>query len=125
MTGTTCNTDVQVFWFLSATDLCSSVTIKSSTTNGSFFLPNTTNTVNVEARDACSNLTTCSFTVTVRRPVLGSLTINLTNTNTAIVISWTDGILQHSTNVLGTYVDVPGASPPTYIASVTNAARFY
>ena len=45
-----------------------------------------------------------------------------------LVVHWTDGILQHSTNVLSTnsaFVDVPGASPTTYITSVTNAARFY
>src|SRR5207247_2645570 len=29
MTVTTCNTNVQVFWFLSVTDLCSSVTVTS------------------------------------------------------------------------------------------------
>jgi hypothetical protein len=61
----------------------------------------------------------------VTRPVLGSLVINLTNTNTLVVVHWTDGILTHATNVLGPYLDVPGASPPTYTTSPTNAARFY
>jgi len=125
VTVTTCGTNVQVFWSLTATDVCNSVTITSSPPSGTFFLPNTTNTVTVQARDTCSNLTTCSFNVTVRRPVLGSLVINLANTNTLVVVHWTDGILTHSTNVLGPYIDVPGATPPTYTTSPTNAARFY
>jgi len=114
------------FWSVTATDLCNSVTITSSPPSGTLFLPNTTNTVSVQARDACSNLSTCSFTVTVHRPVLGSLVINLANTNTLVVVHWTDGILTHSTNVLGPYPRRARAHRHQLtLPSPTNAARFY
>jgi HYR domain len=122
----TCDTNVQVFWFMSAVDKCSSsVTVTSAPPSGAYFLANTTNTVTVIAWDACSNFSSCSFTVAVTRPILGSLSISLTNTNTLVVVQWTDGILQHCTNVLGPYVDILGALPPTYTTPVTNDARFY
>jgi hypothetical protein len=43
--------------------------------------------------------------------VLGSISIAYVSTN-AVVLTWTNGILQVSTNVIGPYGDVPGATPP-------------
>jgi len=120
----TCGTNVQVFWLLQAKDNCTSAPGVSSTPpSGSFFLPNTTNTIVCQAWDQCNNTNTCSFTVAVVRPVLGSITIAYVSG--FITIHWTDGILQQSSNVIGPYSDVPGALPPTYTVAVTNAAAFY
>ena len=67
----TCGTNsVVVNWSLSATDTCSSVTVTSTPPSGSAFAPNTTNVVVATATDGCGNKSTCSFTVTVTRPVL-------------------------------------------------------
>ena len=107
----TCGTNAIVFWTITATDTCSSVTVTSSPPSGTAFLPNTTNTVVATARDACGNTNSCSFTVAVRRPVLGPVFIQYVVTN-KVVLTWTNGILMVSTNVLGPYVDVPGATSP-------------
>jgi len=107
----TCGTNIIVTWTNVASDACSSVTVTSSPPSGSTFLPNTTNTVVATARDACGNSNSCTFTVTVLRPVLGSISIAYVSTN-AVMLTWTNGILQVSTNVIGPYGDVPGATPP-------------
>jgi hypothetical protein len=40
------------------------------------------------------------------------ITINYYQTNTQVVVKWGTGILQKATNVLGPYIDVPGAASP-------------
>jgi hypothetical protein len=112
-------------WSIIATDLCSTVTVTSSPPSGSLFLPNTTNTITATATDGCSNVSSCSFTVIVRRPVLGPIFINQIATN-SVVLTWTNGIIQVSTNVLGPYVDIPSATSPytnTYV--MPPMTRFY
>ena len=107
----TCDTNaMMVTWSVTATDTCSSVTITSSPPSGSLFAPPSTNLVTVTARDGCGNTSTCSFYVLVLRPALGPLTITHPDTN-IVVVTWTTGILQVSTNLIGPYTDVPG--PPT------------
>lgn len=132
----TCDTNIPVFWFITATDACSSVTITSTPPSNFPFPALSTNTVAVTARDACGNTTNKSFTVTVARPALSLLYIRYLGTNSLgtnnYVITWTNGILQvstatnlmYTTNVVGTYVDVPGATSP-YTNFTTVPAKFY
>jgi uncharacterized repeat protein (TIGR03803 family) len=59
-------TNLPVYYQPTATDACcSNYSVMCSPASGSFFAPNTTTTVQVTATDACSNMATCSFTVTV------------------------------------------------------------
>jgi hypothetical protein len=89
-----------------------------------------TNIITVTAIDGCGNITNKTFTITVGRPVVDKLYINYLATN-RFVIHWTNGILQVSTakdlfttNVDGTYIDVPGAFSP-YTNVLTYPASFY
>ncbi len=107
----TCNTNTIVTWSITATDTCSSVTVTSTPPSGSVFLSNSTNTVVATATDGCDNTKTCSFTVAVVRPVFGPIFINYLATN-KVVLTWTNGFLQVSTNVIGPYANVPGATSP-------------
>jgi HYR domain len=122
----TCDTNAIVLWSILATDKCSSVTVTSTPPSGTAFQPNTTNTVTATARDACGNTSSCTFTVAIRRPVLGPIFINRFNTN-IVVLTWTNGFLQVSTNVIGPYVDVPGATSPytNTTLSMPPTNRFY
>jgi len=63
----TCGTNAVVTWSITATDACSSVTITSSPPSGTVFPVNTTNLVLATASDACGDIATCTFTVTVLR----------------------------------------------------------
>jgi hypothetical protein len=119
----TCGTNTAVFWTITATSVCSSVTTTSSPPSGTFFLPNTTNTVSAVAYDACGNTNTCSFTVAVIRPTLGSLAVKLSGAN--ITLLWADGILEQAPAILGPWTDVSGALPPSYVTSASSAAQYY
>ena len=125
----TCDTNpVVVTWPTNASDTCSSVTVTSAPPYGATFLPNTTNTVVLSAHDACGNSNGCTFTVTVRRPVLGPITVAMTPTN-HVVLTWTYGILQSTTNLLVPFADVapppPVTSPYTVSTVPPPVARFY
>lgn len=119
----TCNSNVQVFWPLIASSPCGIVTVTSTPPSGTYFLPNTTNVVVITAWDQCGHTNTCTFTVTVVRPVLGPLTITYSAPN--ITLHWTAGILEQSSSLLGPWSDVPSASPPTYTVAASAAATFY
>jgi len=69
----------------------------------------------VTAVDQCGNTNYCNFTVAVTRAMVGPLSISPVMTNAIpnyIVISWSAGILQSATNVVGPYNDVLGATSP-------------
>ena len=119
----TCGTNVLVTWTNLAYDLCSGVTVGSSPPPGTYFLPNTTNVVTVFAKDDCGNTNACSFLVAVVRPALSSLSISLSGTT--LTLSWTDGILQQASTVIGPWTDVPGATPPAYSTSILGPMKFY
>ena len=120
----TCGTNaVPVFWTVTATDVCSSVTITSAPPSGSSFPANSTNTILCTATDACGNTNTCTFKVSVVRPVLGGVIISHLGTN-MVVLTWTDGFLQVSTNVIGPYGDVGGATSP-YTNTTTLPMKYY
>ena len=123
----TCDTNpVVVTWPTNlASDTCSSVTVSSVPPSGTAFRPNTTNTVVITAHDACGNTNSCSFTVAVRRPVLGPIAVTTTPTN-KVVLTWTFGILQTTTNLFVPFTDVPGAMTPYTNSTVPPpVARFY
>jgi len=61
--------------------------------------------------DACGNSSSCNFTVAVLPPVFGPIYIQYFDTN-RVVLTWTNGYLQSATNVLGPYLNVPGATSP-------------
>jgi hypothetical protein len=106
-------------------DTCSSVTVTSTPPSGTAFPPNTTNTVVVTAHDDCGNTNRCSFTVAVRRPVLGPITVTTVPTN-KVVLTWTIGILQTTTNLFVPFADVPAATSPYTNSTVPPpVARFY
>jgi len=119
----TCTTNAIVTWSVTATDVCSSVTVTSSPPSPATFLPDTTNTVSVTARDGCGNTTNKTFTVAVERPVLGNLTI-MYQTNHTVILTWSNGILEMATNVLGPYTDVGGATSP-YTNTTSLPTKFY
>jgi hypothetical protein len=118
-----CSTNVAVTWSLTATDLCSSVTVTSLPPSGSFFNRDTTNTIMVIATDACGNSNSCAFLVIVHRPAL-SLTIS--GSPPVITITWPDGgILQETTNLIsGPWTDLPLATSP-YTVTPAGSQRFY
>jgi uncharacterized repeat protein (TIGR03803 family) len=119
----TCDTNVVVTWpNPTVASPCSSVTVTSMPASGTVFLPNTTNTVICTASDACGNSNSCTFMVTVLRPVLGAPTISLVGST--ITIAWTDGILQQADSVPGPWTDVQGAAAP-YHTDVSAAQKFY
>jgi hypothetical protein len=123
----TCDTNpVVVTWPTNlASDTCSRVTVTSTPPSGTAFKPNTTNTVVVTAYDDCGNTNRCSFTVQVRRPVLGPITVTTIPTN-KVVLTWTDGMLQSTTNIVVPFTDVPGATSPYTNSTVPPpVARFY
>jgi hypothetical protein len=118
----TCTTNAVVTWTIGATDDCSTnITVTSTPPSGTTFLRGTTNNVHVTATDGCGNTNTCDFIVTVQRP---SLTITHNGMLHTITLTWPDGILQHATNVLGPYSDVPLATSP-YTTSAIGPHRFY
>jgi hypothetical protein len=53
-----------------------------------------------------------------------NLTIHYTTTGTNIVLTWTNGILQSATAVLGPYGDVPGATSP-YTTNYAGSMKFF
>lgn len=132
----TCDSNIPVFWSVTATDECSAVTITSTPPSGSSFAALSTNIVAVTASDACGNATNKTFTVSVVRPVIDKLSIQyfyFTNNvaSNLVVLTWTNGILQVSTNntlvstnVLGPYTDVPGATSP-YTNTTAISIKFY
>jgi hypothetical protein len=123
----TCDTNpVVVTWPTNlASDACSSVTVTSTPPSGTAFKPNTTNTVVVTAHDGCGNTNSCGFTVAVRRPVLGPITVTSIPTN-KVVLTWTDGILQSTTNIVVPFTDVLGATSPYTNSTVPPpVAKFY
>ena len=80
----------------------------------------------LSVHDACGNSNGCTFTVAVRRPVLGPLTI--TNVSPGNVqLTWTDGILQSTTDLLVPFADiVPLATSPYPVSTVPPpVATFY
>ena len=112
-----------------AIDYCTSVTVTSAPPSPASFLPDTTNTVVLSAHDACGNSNGCTFTVTVQRPVLGSITVTRTAPNN-IQLTWTScGILQVTTNLtngLTPFVDVPGATSPYPVSTAPPpVTRYY
>jgi hypothetical protein len=119
----TCATNVVVTWPTNATSPCSSVTVTSAPPSGSVFPAPSTNTVTIKAWDTCGHTNTCTFTLTVTRPVLGILSVTYLTPD--VTLHWSDGILQQSTNVAGPYLDVPLAVPPAYTTPATNQATFY
>jgi len=123
MVLTTCDTNVVATWIVLATNVCGgSAFVSSIPQSGAAFLPNSTNTVLCLATDGCGNTNTCTFTITVLRPVLGELRITLSG-STAI-LEWSDGILQHADNVLGPWSDVPDALPPSLTVPIVSQ-EFY
>jgi hypothetical protein len=125
------NTPVVVSWPTDvAKDYCTSVTVTSAPPSPALFLPNTTNTVVLSAHDACGNSNGCTFTVAVVRPVLGSISVTRTAPNN-IQLTWDScGILQVSTyitntNWLAPFVDVPGATSPWPVSTLSPVARYY
>ena len=119
----TCSTNIVVSWSITATDVCSSVTVTSSPPSPATFLADTTNTVSVTATDGCGNSTNKTFTVTVLRPVLGNIMFAY-QTNHTVILTWSNGILEMATNVLGPYSDVAGATSP-YTNAALLPAKFY
>jgi hypothetical protein len=108
----TCDTNAIVTWPTNvATATCGTATVTSTPPSGTAFLPNTTNTVVFTARNACGVTNSCSFTVAVVRPVLGTITITPIATN-KVVLTWTYGILQSRTNLANPFFDVIGATSP-------------
>ena len=124
----TCDTNpVVVTWPTNvAADTCSTVTLISTPPSGTAFSPNTTNTVVITAHDACGSTNNCNFTVAVRRPVLGPITVTTVPTN-QVVLTWTFGILQSTTNLLVPFTDVSPAatSPYTHSTVPPPVSRFY
>ncbi len=106
----TCDTNVIVTWSIIASDVCSSVTVTSSPPSGTAFPIDTTNIVVATAQDACGNSNSCSFTVTVLRAVSPILIARLDTDK--VVLTWTSGILQVATNLLGPWLDLPSATSP-------------
>ncbi len=51
-------------------------------------------------------------------------TLSSTNTDGRLELNWTYGVLQNATNVLGPYLDIPGAAPP-WVVVATNGQQFY
>jgi hypothetical protein len=120
----TCDTNpVVVPWPTNASDTCSSVTVTSAPPYGTPFPPNSTNTVVLSAHDACGNSNGCTFTVTVRRPVLSGITYSVNGDN--LVLQWTIGILQQAPTVLGPWTDVADAPPPSYSTPLNGPERFF
>jgi hypothetical protein len=122
--ATTCTSNVQVPWTVSATDGCggTNVTVASVPPSPGTFNADTTNTVIVTAVDLCDNITnTCSFTVAVTRPVLGPITY------TTVTLIFANGILQSCTNLNppAIWVDVPGASPPSYTTNFSSVDEYF
>jgi hypothetical protein len=116
------NNPVVVPWSTNASDTCSSVTVTSVPPYGTPFPPNSTNTVVLSAHDACGNSNGCTFTVTVRRPVLGTITYTVVAPN--LILQWTYGILQQAPTVLGPWTDVPGAVSPQPMP-LSSAEQFF
>jgi hypothetical protein len=65
-----------------------------------------------------------AFKLTTPTNICGPIVIKyLSPTN--VVLTWTSGYLQSSTNVAGPYTDVPGATSPYTNAAVTPPYKFY
>ena len=121
-----CTSNVQVTWTAFAW-ACNSTNIPVTSTppSGSFFNADTTNTVTNTAVDLCGNTNTCFFTIAVTRPVLGPLTY--TRAATTVTLIYANGILQSCTNLNppAVWVDVPGASPPSFTTNFTSLEQFF
>jgi len=56
-------------------------------------------------------------------PTVSDLTLSATNTATTITFTWTEGVLQTTTNLGGTWVDIADPSPVTI--TMTNKQQFF
>ena len=52
------------------------------------------------------------------------VTLSITKSGSSVVLSWPNGTLQQSTNVIGTYSDVIGATSP-YTNAISGTQRFF
>jgi uncharacterized repeat protein (TIGR03803 family) len=123
MTVITCATNVQVFWSLTAYDICCPVTVTSTPPSGSWFGNRTTNTVICTATDCCSNLALCAFSVIIQPPLIEP---SITYSGGIVTINWPGGVLVYKDDLTpGPWPPVPGASPPSYSTPASQAHRFY
>jgi predicted NAD-dependent protein-ADP-ribosyltransferase YbiA (DUF1768 family) len=60
----------------------------------------------------------------IQNHLLNTTNLNIVSSGSNIVITWPTGTLQSSTNVIGPYVNVSGATSP-YTNSVVGTQRFY
>jgi hypothetical protein len=60
----------------------------------------------------------------IQNHLLNTTHLNIVSSGSNIVITWPTGTLQSSTNVIGPYVNVSGATSP-YTSSVVGTQRFY
>jgi uncharacterized repeat protein (TIGR03803 family) len=120
----TCSTNVPVGWSVTATDMCSSVTVTSSPPSGTIFHRDTTNIVTVVATDGSGNTNTCSFLVIVRKPTL-NIAISGSGLPVTVTITWLDGgTLLQADSVLGPWTDIPLATSP-YTTTASASQKFY
>ena len=99
---------------------CPPLTTNCVPPSGSTF-PIGTTVVNCTATDVCGGQANCSFQVTV----LGPIFVSYVATN-RVVLTWTIGILQSTTNLLVPFTDVAGAmSPYTNSTLPPPPCRFY
>ncbi len=87
------------------------VTVDCQPPSGSIFLHGTT-LVTCTAADASGNQSTCTFTVTVRRP--GDSTITAARQDGSLTLSWNDegAVLERGDTALGPWTSMPGAASP-------------
>src|SRR5262249_24791170 len=91
-----------------------------SPASGSMF-PIGTTTVTCTASDACGQTATCSFKVTVVRPV-----ITIKPVSGQITINWTQGVLQEADKPEGPDIDMdPQPASPYTITPSAGAKKFY
>jgi len=120
----TCSTNVPVGWSVTATDMCSSVTVTSSPPSGTIFHRDTTNIVTVVATDGSGNTNTCTFLVIVRKPTL-NIAIGGSGFPVTVTITWLDGgTLLQADSVLGPWTDIPLATSP-YTTAASASQKFY
>ena len=106
-----------VDYTVTATDNCPGpVTPVCIPPSGSLF-PAGDTLVNCTATDACGNVGSCSFTVTV-----GGAPLSIER---AVIVRWTcPGTLQGAENVEGPYTDIPGATSP-YCSPASDPRKFF
>jgi len=121
----------QLFYTPTVTDsCCTNWTVVCDPTNGSYFNPDTTNTVTCHATDSCGNSNSCSFTVTVQCNPLPVVAIEtLTNNNLNLnwsVLSPANWKLQESTDLIkGGWITVSTSMPPFVISNKSRPMQFY